>query len=617
MKSGKKRWKGGNSPRFGIFVKMSMAFVIVGLVPLVMVSIFSLREFRESVSSIILNNASSTLDAAATSVNGMLEEWKLCSEEMYTKEIDSGRWLSDVISDGEIPTEEKEREVRVFLASFDTSDGMKSARFLDRDKELYYVSGVVGKVADSAQMEVWKERESENISDSHEMEILPVHKDDYFSNINHDVITVKRNLYDTSGGIQNTDTRLGTLYLDISVDSIARKMDGLEFGEQSGFYIIDREGSIIYQSNDQKSMSEEQAKRLILKTGESEGITETKMHYYLCRENVEAGWISVVDIHKQDINSLERRIERYIVSILAGSSVILLILYFLFSRAFSRPISELKMGMKQIREGNLETRVAVRSKDEVGELAEGLNQMAEQLNQYISRVYRAEIRQKEAELKVLKSQINPHYLYNTLDVIRMTALENQDQKAAGMVESLARQLRYLMESEQDIVPLKEELANISDYFMLIRIRYEERLTLNLSVAEELMETPILKLILQPVVENAVKHGLKHKEGSGMLWICADQREDVLEITVMDNGVGMSAERLSQLRNRLAGNEREKAQIQGERKGIGLANVEERIRNKYGDSYGIHVESTEGKGTIVIVRLPFMGEETDEVSYDFN
>lgn len=231
---------------------------------------------------------------------------------------------------------------------------------------------------------------------------------------------------------------------------------------------------------------------------------------------------------------------------------------------------------------------------------------------YINRVYGAEIKQRDAELKALKSQINPHYLYNTLDVIRMTALESQDKKTADMIESLARQLRYITHVEQDEVTLKEELDNISDYFMLIRIRYEERMTLHMSVPDELLQVQILKLILQPLVENAVKHGLRPKNGDGKVWITADVKDDILEITIMDNGIGISEERLSEIQDLLSGKRKKRAD--GE---VGLVNIAERIKNKYGMTYGIKIESTENKGTIIIVTLPFQGEKTDEISYDFD
>ena len=597
--------------RYSIFAKISIAFILIGLIPLLAITFFSLKEFKGNVNNIILNNAEGTLDTYTNYVNGMLEEWKTDTEEMYTRVAEPGVWLADILNDTELDGEEKNRKIRTYLAAFDTSDGVKSVRFLDQNGTLYYVTGTVGKVANAEKMKQWKVQELKKNNDSHKLMLESVHEDSYFSNMNDRVITVKRNLYDINS-LEGTDHCLGTLYLDISEDAVSQNINSLEIAEHGGYYILDQSGDMIYKSENQEELTKEQVRELLSGVGRNQTVVETGDRYYLCRTNTGGDWISVLSVHKDDVVKTGQKMEKYIIFVLLGSSVFLLVIYFFFSKQFTKPIKELKQGMQKIQEGNLETRVELKTTDELGILADGLNQMADQLGIYINRVYGAEIKQREAELKALKSQINPHYLYNTLDVIRMTALESQDKKAADMIESLARQLRYITHVEQDEVTLKEELDNISDYFMLIRIRYEERMTLHLSVPEELLNAPILKLILQPLVENAVKHGLRPKAGEGKVWLTADCKEDTLEITVMDNGVGISEERLKEIQDLLAGIRKKRAD--GE---VGLVNIAERIKNKYGANYGLKIESTERKGTIIIVTLPFQGDKTDEISYDFD
>ena len=597
--------------RFSIFAKMSIAFIIIGLMPLLAITFFSLREFKGNVNNIIINNAEGTLDTYANYVNGMLDEWKADTEEMYTRVVEPGVWFADILTDAELDDEEKNRKIRMYLTAFDTSDGVKSVRFLDTKGNLYYVTGTVGKVVNTEQMEKWKRQELKKENNSHKLMIESVHEDTYFANMNDSVITVKRNLYDISS-LESTNHCLGTLYLDISEDAVSQNINNLELAEHSGYYILDQSGNIIYKSDNQEDMTKTEAKTLISKMNQNQTIIEMGNHYYLCRSNTGGEWISILNVHKDDVVKIGQKMEKYIIFVLLGSSVFLLVIYFLFSKQFTKPIHVLKKGMQKIQEGDLSTRVELKSTDELGILADGLNQMADQLGIYINRVYGAEIKQRDAELKALKSQINPHYLYNTLDVIRMTALESQDKKTADMIESLARQLRYITHVEQDEVTLKEELDNISDYFMLIRIRYEERMTLHMSVPDELLQVQILKLILQPLVENAVKHGLRPKDGEGKVWITADVKDDILEITIMDNGVGISGERLLEIQDLLSGKRKKRAD--GE---VGLVNIAERIKNKYGMTYGIKSESTENKGTIIIVTLPFQGEKTDEISYDFD
>lgn len=597
--------------KYSIFAKISLAFIVIGLIPLLVITFFSLQEFKGNVNNIILNNAERTLETYTSYVNSMLDEWNVDTEEMYTRVAEQGVWLSDILLDKELDSEEKNRKIRMYLSAFDSSDGVKSVRFLDSEGNLYYVTGTVGKVVNTEKMKQWKVQELKKKNNTHKMMLESVHEDTYFSNMNDQVITIKRNLYDINR-LENIDQCVGTLYLDISENTINQNINNLEISEQGGYYILDQSGNIIYKSNHQSNLSPKQVKTLLKGVSKNQAVIEAGDNYYLCKYNTGKEWISVLNIPKDDVVKTGQKMENYIILVLLGSSVFLLLIYFLFTKQFTKPIYTLKRGMQKIQEGDLGTRVEIKSTDELGILADGLNQMAEQLSIYINRVYGAEIKQREAELKALKSQINPHYLYNTLDIIRMTALESKDKKTADMIESLARQLRYITHVEQDEVTLKEELDNISDYFTLIRIRYEERMFLNLSVPDKLMNVQIPKLILQPLVENAVKHGLKPKAGKGKIWITAEQKDNSLEITIMDNGIGVSTERLEEIQELLSGVRKKCAD--GE---VGMVNISERIKNKYGDAYGIKIESTEKKGTIIIVTLPLQRGITNEVSYDFD
>lgn len=604
-----------SKPSFGIFTKLALIFSLGGILPLLIVGRFFFVEFTNNIENILINDAGTVLNSTSGYVDTMLKEWKDKTVALYTQEVDGGMYLGDVLLDGTISQEEKNILMRRYLLAFGPENGLKSVRFLDKDGNLYYVSEVVGKIINSPVMEQWKKEEAAADTTEKGIMLSPVHDDKYFSNINDEVITVKRNLYDVTS-LKTVDNYLGSIYLDISKDVIEQQLSDINMGSRSGFYIIDWDGKEIYRNKNQAPMTAERIKELLkaIKEG-SNSYLEDEDSYYLYQENLDGGWISLVRIHKGDILENIKMTERYIMTILLVSSIILLSLYLLFSVRISIPIRKLKAGMEQIQKGDLDTRVHIQSKDEIGVLADGLNQMAGQLNEYIERVYGAEIKQKEAELGALKSQIKPHYLYNTLDVIRMTAITNDDRQTADMVESLARQLRYITGYENDVVLLERELVNISDYFKLISVRFEDLMELKISVPEKLKKAPILKLILQPIVENAVKYGLKPKKGKGMVWVSAKRADNMLEVTVMDDGVGMTEERLKLLRCNLTMGYPNKRAEQ-EAGGIGLFNVKERIEKNFGKDYGIEVQSSIGTGTIVILRVPYT-EETGYAEGDFN
>lgn len=605
-----------NRPLFGIFAKLAIAFVIIGLFPLLLISHSFFQKFSENIRNILLNDANLVLTSASGYVDTMLEEWDEKIAELYYTKVEETIQLNDILSNSTMSQQDKNYYIRKFLSEFNMGNGLKSIRLLDKDGNLYYTIETVGKVINIDKMEEWRKSELANHSvQDHKIMLTAIHTDDYFSNINDEVITIERNLFDITS-VKTVENCLATIYLDISKDVIEQQLADIGMGSRSGFYIIDKNGLEIYRSQNQTTMTQDTAQMLLKKETTELNFKEDASSYYLVRQNANEGWINVMRIHKDDILENVKRTEQYILIILAVSSIVLIVLYLMFSVHITVPIRKLERGMKRIQEGNLDTRVEVESRDEVGILAEGFNQMASQLQEYIDRVYGAEIKQRDAELNALKSQIKPHYLYNTLDIIRMTAINNEDRQAAQMIESLARQLRYLLGHENEVVNLARELDNISDYFNLISIRYEQQMRLTISVPERLQKVPILKLVLQPVVENAIKHGLKPKGGKGTIWISARTSGKQLEITVMDDGVGMSEDTQKKLQEKLNSLKMEnwKPEQNG---GMGLCNVKERIEKNYGKEYGLEVTSTLGTGTIVMLRIPYQEEGNDNVEGDFN
>lgn len=341
-----------------------------------------------------------------------------------------------------------------------------------------------------------------------------------------------------------------------------------------------------------------------------QGSVRTAKEYLVYQEIPKCGWKILMRIPRSALMRNLDQTRQVVVIFVIGSFCILMFLYESLLRRFREPVKKLEAGMNEIQKGNFSARVDVEREDEIGVLAKGLNQMAEELEAYIHRVYVAEIRQREAELDALKSQIKPHYLYNTLDVIRMMALEHDDEQTAGMVESLSRQLKYLIGYNSDLVPLSRELDNIREYFRIMKVRYENRICLEIDVEDQIAECSIIKLSLQPIVENAVKHGLRPKKGEGSVRIEAFVDEDLLEITVMDDGVGMSEETLEKLQNALESDEIGEKQEDGWHH-VGLKNAYDRIKKNFGEEYGLEIMSSEGIGTVVTMHLPVIREKQGE------
>lgn len=206
----------------------------------------------------------------------------------------------------------------------------------------------------------------------------------------------------------------------------------------------------------------------------------------------------------------------------------------------------------------------------------------------------------------MKMQIKPHYLYNTLDVIRMVALDEDADKTAELLECLAHQLRYVMGQHSERITIKEEIEMLREYFVIMRVRYEERITLVVQLKEDDENLLIPKMLLQPVVENAIKHGLRDKVGNGAVSIQVKRREDEIELIIMDDGVGMDEARLEALRASL-GSEVKEEEPNSQHSSIGMRNVYNRIKMECGKDYGFTIDSVKGMGTIVTYHLPIEEE----------
>ena len=300
--------------------------------------------------------------------------------------------------------------------------------------------------------------------------------------------------------------------------------------------------------------------------------------------------------------------------ILLFSCVVLITLYIMFSNRMSAPIRKVREAMKEVEGGQMDVHLDINTHDEMEIIADGFNKMVEKLQDYINQVYVAQICQKDAELNALKMQIQPHYLYNTLDVIRMTALDQEDEKTAELLECLAHQLRYVMGEHNERIRLRDELQMLREYFVIMKVRYEGRINLHIQISNEDLDLYILKMLLQPVVENAIKHGLREKSGEGSVAIRVSRNEDILEIVVMDDGIGMEENQVRQMQEILdvpeIGYIGEDGHVS-----IGMKNVYDRIKLNCGKEYGFRVESVKGMGTIVSYRLPIWEEPEDVESSD--
>ena len=400
-------------------------------------------------------------------------------------------------------------------------------------------------------------------------------------------------------------------YIDISEDYLTNIINETKMEEGSQIYIVDKKSkSFVYTPQEDEKIRTELLEKYLEKMDTKYQYLKTGEDYLIYSDVPDTDWMIIERIPIFNLENSYEKIRNMTLLIIGCGSIFLIFIYYFYSKKSNQPIRNLKEAMESVQQGNLDTRVEIRSNDEIGYLAQGLNNMTEKLQGHIKRVYIAEIRQREAEIEALKTQIQPHYLYNTLDVIRMTAITNDDRETAEMIDGLSGQLKYLMGSARDMVTLKDEIESVRNYFKIIHIRYENRFSLEIDMEDTLLELKVPQLILQPVVENAVKYGLRPKDGEGVVAIHGMLQDDRLEISVMDNGVGMTPQRLLYVQE-LLGSEETVNHPRSKRASIGLKNVYDRIKLIFGEEYRIEISSFQEIGTIVKYKLPVVRQDTEQ------
>lgn len=589
------------------FQKLGLAFLLIGVLPMILVCMIFMRSYENTAQRTMDSNMKEANYFAQSKGSQLIESIDRAMEIMYDYSNGPYSALWEILESGSLNENEKQMYVGIMLdellqvdpavsaAHFVTRDGTTYSRFYSQQKSLRGTPTARHRLsADAAK-------------DPRQLYILPAADEgDWCNGSDDQVLTLARNYMDTRSLHAVTSVSLGTLYVDLRTEELDSLLSSLQLGERGNITIVEgRRGKVVYCLYPEKEES-------ALLTPDPKGGSFSDSDYTVYHQPIgDSPYQLVVTFDRQELYSINTTNRTYLVLILAVVVVIILIISLLFSGRISTPARQLKRAMEEVRGGDLSTRVEIRSGDEMEYLGEGFNQMVETLGDTIQEVYVAQICQRDAELNALKMQIQPHYLYNTLDMIRMSALDQEDSKTARLIESLSRQLRYMMGNHQERVTLRQELDNLQEYGILMTTRSEGRIRIRMEVADRDLGLYVPKLLLQPFVENAVKHGLKEKPEGGTILIEAVRLSDALQIMVFNDGIPFDAERLAHIRRFLETSE-VGAQDETGVVSVGMKNTYDRIKLNCGREYGFTLDSDENMGAVVTIRLPIWREEEDHV-----
>lgn len=293
----------------------------------------------------------------------------------------------------------------------------------------------------------------------------------------------------------------------------------------------------------------------------------------------------------------------YTIFIVSVTILLAIIVAYIMTSSIAKPLNKLKNLMKKVESGDLSVQFESRNRDEIGHVGNGFNNMLKEIRNLIDLVYLEQKSKRETELKILQAQIKPHFLYNTLEAIHWMAIQSGSKDLVKLIEALTHFFRIGLSRGKEFLTVQEEIAHVESYLVVQKFRYEDKLEYTIDCEERLQGYPILKLILQPLVENAIYHGIKERRGTGKIEVCMRREGDLLCLTVTDNGVGIPPERMSQIQAVLDGRLERGEGLYG----YGIYNVNERIKLHYGTQYGITIRNNEPLGVVVTIRYPIKQE----------
>lgn len=399
----------------------------------------------------------------------------------------------------------------------------------------------------------------------------------------------------------------GAILIDLRLESIQGLLADSSLGRDGYLYISDQNGELVF-----APVNETIYRIAPLQIGGSEGRTFRRYNHevfqILYKQSPYTGWTTAGVFSIQSVLREVSFIRLY--ALIVGSFTVFLaiILSVFFASSIARPVEKLRSLMKQAETGDFSIRFSDQRQDEIGQLGHSFNRMIEEISNLIDQVYYEQQRKRETELRVLQEQIKPHFLYNTLDTIQWMAQEKGAGDIVDMVNALTQLFRVGLSKGQEIIPLREEFRHVESYLFIQKVRYEDKFDYIIRIAPGLEQLRVLKVILQPLVENAIYHGIKERRGKGHIYVGAELEGQDLLLTVEDDGIGMPADKLAHLQEELRLSHQllpdsHKDWGEGGHIGFGARNVHERIFLNFGPNYGITYHSTWGQGTQVTVRHP--------------
>ncbi|MCR5155253.1 MAG: sensor histidine kinase [Butyrivibrio sp.] len=577
-----------------IRTKLILSQIFIALIPFILVGIvgitFSVREARKNVaqrSSQTVTQVSRTLDTYMEDLDKLV---LTLADEIEAADLD-----------GSTDTKAAEviRTMQNVMGRYDEIAGMLYAE----DNDDYISTGITRVSRDSFQKESWYKAALLDPDKSHMISTVTGR------NIATDVGYSVDDVFSIVKAVKNRDTdRIeGVLLVDIGHSIISSAIRDSQLGGEGFVFVLDEEdhmvytpiNPVVYRINPKWLVNEDET--IAVDLGNSRYLVRFK-------KSDMTGWKTVSVTSYDELMGDYNRMMGIFAAILVATLILVQYLSVRVSDNITRPIKKLRDLMRKTREGNLSLRFESDSRDEINDLGKSFNHMIDRIQELLVRVRQEEDLKRKAELKIVQEQFKPHFLYNTLDTINWMAREHGAKDIVSLVDALTNVFRISLSHGKDYITIKEEINYISSYLYVQKTRYEDKLLFEIDTDEECEKHQVPKLILQPLVENAIYHGIKLKRGTGHIHISVKRADDMICMSVEDDGKGMDENTRDSLRELLKTGEHTQEIKAEDKESFGLFYVKERLQQRYRDSYKVEVESTEDIGTRISIFIPFFEEE---------
>ena len=556
-----------------IFFRFIISFLLVAILPWTMVSAIVFYRFSRNQKEIIMQNYQQSLSGVLDNI-----------DKTY---LDIINILHSVDINYILNEPDVKNTLRYYL---NQSNVIENVIFIDGNGEAEIMS------KSNKYQNVFFDFTSEEYfaelqNSSGEILTTGIHGQPYFNGVNEYVISFMKKYY-------HSGSYAGMIMLDLNVNYFIELYKKYDFERIDSLQIVMND-ICIYSSNYREIDTKIEVDDIVIFETSNSYIDAFKSgnEFYLHTVSDIAHVEIFLRLNPIKIFSNLYNMERFLWFVALFSIIGTICLAALFSFFMYKPIQKLIRKMKKIEMGDFEVKDSRYRDDEIGMISSSLDNMVECLKKYIEKEYFYQIKQNQSKFDALRMQIKPHYIYNVLEVIRVTAREENAKKTCAMILSLAKQLRYLLDDSSAFVKLKDEFDNVKQYIELTRPRYENFINVIYQIEEAVVECYVPKITLQPIVENIFKHAIVKPDMEIKIVICACDVNNHIEIEIFDNGCGIEQEKVDNI-----------LKHDFESNHIGLKNINDRIQLLFGSEYGVKIQSELEVGTLIKIILPKNKEE---------